>query len=44
MAGQAYRVVLRLNDNSVTTLTQNNPNGLRVGDRARIENGMAVPY
>lgn len=42
--GQAYRVVLRLNDNSVTALTQSNPNGLRVGDRARIENGMAVPY
>lgn len=44
VAGQAYRVVLRLNDNSVTTLTQSNPNGLRAGDRARIENGVAVPY
>lgn len=43
-AGQTYRVVLRLNDNSVVTLTQNNPNGLRPGDRARIENNMAVPY
>ncbi|CAJ0683856.1 hypothetical protein LMG18102_00086 [Ralstonia mannitolilytica] len=41
---QTYRVTLRLNDNSRVTLTQNNPNGLRAGDRARIENNMAVPY
>jgi hypothetical protein len=28
----------------MVTLTQNNPNGLRIGDRARIDNGVAVPY
>jgi len=44
VVGQTYRVNMRLNDNSRVTLTQNNPNGLRVGDRARIENNMAVPY
>ena len=44
VVGQTYRVTMRLNDNSRITLTQNNPNGLRVGDRARIENNMAVPY
>ena len=44
VVGQTYRVTMRLNDNSRVTLTQNNPNGLRVGDRARIENNMAVPY
>ena len=44
VAGQTYQVTLRLNDNSRVTLTQNNPNGLRPGDRARIENNMAVPY
>ena len=44
VVGQTYRVTLRLNDNSRVTLTQNNPNGLRQGDRARIENNMAVPY
>ena len=42
--GQTYRVVVRLADNSMVTLTQNNPNGLRIGDRARIDNGVAVPY
>lgn len=44
VVGQTYRVTMRLNDNSRVTLTQNNPNGLRAGDRARIENNMAVPY
>lgn len=44
VVGQSYRVTMRLNDNSRVTLTQNNPNGLRPGDRARIENNMAVPY
>ena len=44
VVGQTYRVTMRLNDNSRVTLTQNNPNGLRVGNRARIENNMAVPY
>ena len=44
MVGQTYRVTMRLNDNSMVTLTQNNPNGLRPGNRARIENNMAVPY
>ncbi len=44
VVGQTYQVTMRLNDNSRVTLTQRNPNGLRPGDRARIENNMAVPY
>ncbi|WP_454763206.1 glycine zipper 2TM domain-containing protein [Cupriavidus campinensis] len=39
-----YRVNVRLDDGRVATVTQSNVGNLRVGDRARVANDMAMPY
>ncbi|MCL9847409.1 glycine zipper 2TM domain-containing protein [Ralstonia solanacearum P673] len=38
-----YRVMVRLDDGRVATVTQRNPNNLRVGDRAMVANDQATP-
>jgi outer membrane lipoprotein SlyB len=38
-----YRVTVRLDDGRVATVTQRNPNNLRVGDRAMVANDQATP-
>jgi len=40
----AYRVRVRTNDNGYLTLTQSNAYQLRIGDRVKVENGVAMPY
>ncbi len=40
----AFRVRVRTNDNGYLTLTQNTPYNLRIGDRVKIQNGVAMPY
>lgn len=41
--GQAYRVRVRLDNGSTTTLTQDAASDLRIGGRVRVENGRAYP-
>ena len=41
--GQAYRVRVRLDNGSTTTLTQDAATDLRIGGRVRVENGRACP-
>lgn len=41
--GQAYRVRVRLDNGSTTTLTQDAATDLRIGGRVRVENGRAYP-
>ena len=43
-ATDAYRVTVRMDSGSYQTLTQNPNTGLRVGDRVRIDNGIAQRY
>lgn len=43
-ATNAYRVTVRMDSGSYQTLTQNTNTGLRVGDRVRIDNGIAQRY
>lgn len=43
-ATDAYRVTVRMDSGSYQTLTQNTNTGLRVGDRVRIDNGIAQRY
>lgn len=43
-AADAYRVTVRMDSGSYQTLTQNTNTGLRVGDRVRIDNGIAQRY
>ncbi|CEJ19961.1 putative outer membrane lipoprotein [Ralstonia solanacearum IPO1609] len=38
-----YRVMVLLDDGRVATVTQRNPNNLRVGDRAMVANDQATP-
>ncbi|WP_296224459.1 glycine zipper 2TM domain-containing protein [Ralstonia sp. UBA689] len=38
-----YRISVRLDDGRVATVTQKNPNNLRVGDRAAVANDQATP-
>ncbi|CAJ0864567.1 hypothetical protein R20233_02908 [Ralstonia sp. LMG 32965] len=38
-----YRISVRLDDGRVATVTQRNPNNLRVGDRAMVANDQATP-
>ncbi|MDH6643479.1 outer membrane lipoprotein SlyB [Ralstonia sp. GP73] len=38
-----YRITVRLDDGRVATVTQRNPNNLRVGDRAMVANDQATP-
>jgi len=38
-----YRISVRLDDGRVATVTQKNPNNLRVGDRAMVANDQATP-
>lgn len=40
----AYRVRVRTSDNAYLTLTQSNAYQMRIGDRVKVENGVAVPY
>lgn len=40
----AYRITVRMNDGSYQTLMQNTSANLRVGDRVKIENGVAQRY
>ena len=40
----AYRVRVRTSDNGYLTLTQSNAYQMRIGDRVKVENGVAVPY
>ena len=40
----AYRVTVRMEDGSNQTLMQNTSDDIRVGDRVRIENGVARRY
>ncbi|MGB2902775.1 MAG: hypothetical protein WBB96_05045, partial [Candidatus Dechloromonas phosphoritropha] len=40
----AYRVTVRMEDGSNQTLMQNTSDDIRVGDRVRIENGIARRY
>lgn len=39
-----YRVNVRLDDGRMATVTQRDIGALRVGDRARVANDMAMPY
>jgi outer membrane lipoprotein SlyB len=43
-AGDAYRVTIRMEDGSRQTLIQSTNNDIRVGDRVRIDNGIAHRY
>lgn len=38
-----YRISVRLDDGRIATVTQRNPNNLRVGDRAMVANDQATP-
>ncbi|MHA6910989.1 glycine zipper 2TM domain-containing protein [Ralstonia pseudosolanacearum] len=38
-----YRVTVRLDDGRVATVTQRNPNNLRIGDRAMVASDQATP-
>ena len=40
----AFRVRVRTNDNNYLTLTQTTPYNLRMGDRVKVQNGVAMPY
>lgn len=40
----AFRVRVRTNESGYMTLTQASPYNLRIGDRVKIQNGVAVPY
>lgn len=40
----AYKITVRMDSGSYQTLTQNTNTGLRVGDRVRIDNGVAQRY
>ena len=40
----AYQLSVRLNNGSYQTLTQSSANDIRVGDRVRIDNGVAQRY
>jgi len=40
----AYRVRVRTSDNAYLTLTQSSAYQMRIGDRVKVENGVAVPY
>ncbi|MDO8300731.1 glycine zipper 2TM domain-containing protein [Lacisediminimonas sp.] len=40
----AYQVGVRMNNGSYATLTQENISNIAVGDRVRVENGLAVRY
>lgn len=43
-AADAYQINVRLDNGSYVTVTQDNANDLRVGNRVRIENGRAYRY
>ncbi|WP_423193859.1 glycine zipper 2TM domain-containing protein [Cupriavidus sp. H18C2] len=43
-APAAFRVRVRTQDNGYLTLTQGSPYNMRIGDRVRIQNGVAMPY
>jgi len=40
----AFRVRVRTQDNGYLTLTQGSPYNMRIGDRVKIQNGVAMPY
>jgi len=40
----AFRVRVRTQDNNYLMLTQASPYNLRIGDRVKIQNGVATPY
>ncbi|MDO9164679.1 MAG: glycine zipper 2TM domain-containing protein [Rhodoferax sp.] len=40
----AYKLTIRMNDGSYQTVTQTTSGGIRVGDRVKVENGVAQRY